>query len=57
MPEALKGIVALVLHFMKWIGVRKLSQNDTPANRDEVIAGTTRDNHALGQVLARKTAG
>ena len=29
----LKGIVALVLHITKLIGVRKLSQNKTPADR------------------------
>jgi transcriptional regulator len=53
----LKGIVALVPHFTKLFGVRKLSQNNTPADRDGVIAGQTRDNPALGQVLARKIAG
>ena len=52
----LMGIVALVLHFTKLFGVRKLSQNNTPADRDGVIAGQPRDNPALAQVLARRTA-
>jgi hypothetical protein len=46
-----------VLHFTKLFGVRKLSQNNTQADRDGVIAGQPRDNPALGQLLARKTAG
>lgn len=52
----LKSIVGLVLHVTKFIGVRKLSQNKTPADRDGVIAGQTRDNPALAQqmVLAAK---
>jgi transcriptional regulator len=52
----LKGIVALVLHITKLIGVRKLSQNKTPADRAGVIAGETRDNPALARhmVLATK---
>lgn len=52
----LKGIVALVLHITKLIGVRKLSQNKTPADRAGVIAGETRDNPRLAQhmVLATK---
>ena len=52
----LKGIVALVLHITKLIGVRKLSQNKTAADRAGVIAGETRDNPTLAQhmVLATK---
>jgi transcriptional regulator len=52
----LKGIVALVLHITKLIGVRKLSQNKTPADRAGVIAGESRDNPALARqmVLATK---
>lgn len=45
----LKNIVALVLHITKLIGVRKLSQNKTPADRAGVIAGETRDNPALAR--------
>jgi transcriptional regulator len=45
----LKNIVALVLHITKLIGVRKLSQNKTPADRAGVIAGETRDNPVLAQ--------
>ena len=45
----LKGIVALVLHITKLIGVRKLSQNKTPADRAGVIAGETLDNPVLAQ--------
>jgi transcriptional regulator len=52
----LKGIVALVLHITRLTGVRKLSQNKTPADRAGVIAGETRDNPRLAQhmVLATK---
>jgi len=45
----LKGIVALVLHVTNMIGVRKLSQNKTQADRDGVVAGQTRDNPALAR--------
>jgi transcriptional regulator len=45
----LKNIVALVLHITKLTGVRKLSQNKTPADRAGVIAGETRDNPALAR--------
>ena len=45
----LKNIVALVLHITKLIGVRKLSQNKTPADRAGVIAGETRDNPVLAR--------
>jgi transcriptional regulator len=45
----LKGIVALVLHVTKMIGVRKLSQNKTPADRDGVVTGQTRDNPELAR--------
>jgi transcriptional regulator len=45
----LKSIVALVLHITKLIGVRKLSQNKTPADRAGVIAGETRDNPVLAR--------
>lgn len=47
----LQGIVALVLHITKLIGVRKLSQNKTTADRDGVIAGQTRDNPALARQM------
>jgi transcriptional regulator len=52
----LKGIVALVLHITKMIGVRKLSQNKTPADLAGVIAGQSLDNPPLAQrmVLASK---
>jgi predicted FMN-binding regulatory protein PaiB len=53
----LKGVVAQVLNFAKLFGVRKLSRNNTPGDRDGVIAGQTLRNPALGQVLAGKTAG
>jgi transcriptional regulator len=43
----LKGIVGLVLHITKLIGVRKLSQNKSAADRDGVIAGESHDNPAL----------
>ena len=45
----LKNIVALVLHITKLIGVRKLSQNKTPADRAGVIEGETRDNPVLAR--------
>lgn len=51
----LKGIVALVLHITRLIGVRKLSQNKTPADRAGVIAGETRDNPALAQHMLAAT--
>jgi transcriptional regulator len=52
----LKGIVGMVLHITELRGVRKLSQNKTPADRAGVIAGETRDNPTLAQhmVLATK---
>jgi hypothetical protein len=44
----LKDIVALVPYFTKLFGVRKPSQNNTPASRDGIVAGRTiRDNPAL----------
>lgn len=49
----LKGIVGLVLHITKLIGVRKLSQNKSAADRDGVIAGQTRDNPALAERMVR----
>jgi transcriptional regulator len=45
----LKGIVALVLHVTRVVGVRKLSQNKTPADRAGVIVGETHDNPALAR--------
>ena len=49
----LKAIVGVVLHITRMIGVRKLSQNKTPADRAGVIAGETRDNPALaGQMVS-----
>jgi transcriptional regulator len=55
----LKGIVALVLHITKLIGVRKLSQNKTSADRAGVIAGETRDNPRLARrmLLISKESG
>jgi transcriptional regulator len=49
----LKGIVGLVLHVTRLIGVRKLSQNKTQADRDGVIAGQTRDNLPLAKLMER----
>lgn len=51
----LKGIVALVLHITKLIGVRKLSQNKTPADLAGVIAGETRDNPTLARHMVFAT--
>jgi hypothetical protein len=51
-------MTALVLYLTKLFGLRKPSLNNTPANRDGVIAGQTLGaNPALRQVLARKYAG
>lgn len=43
----LKLIVGVVLHVTKLIGVRKLSQNKTAADRDGVIAGQRQENPVL----------
>jgi transcriptional regulator len=55
----LRAIVAVVLHITKMIGVRKLSQNKTTADRDGVVAGQTVDNPALAErmVLALEEPG
>ena len=53
----LKNIVALVLHITKLIGVRKLSQNKTPADRAGVIAGETRDNPVLARHMISASKG
>jgi len=45
----LKLIVGLVLHITKMVGVRKLSQNKTVADRDGVLAGQAVENPALAQ--------
>jgi transcriptional regulator len=45
----LKAIVGVVLHITRMIGVRKLSQNKSPADRAGVIAGETEDNPALAR--------
>jgi len=45
----LKGIVAVVLHITALHGVRKLSQNKTPADRDGVIDGQTVENPQLAE--------
>jgi transcriptional regulator len=49
----LKSIVGVVLHITQMIGVRKLSQNKTPADRAGVIAGETLDNPALARQMRR----
>lgn len=43
----LKAIVGVVLHVTQLIGVRKLSQNKTAADRGGVIAGQREENPAL----------
>jgi|SRR5665213_435322 len=43
----LKLIVGLVLHITKMVGVRKLSQNKTVADRDGVLAGQAGENPGL----------
>ena len=52
----LAGIVGVVLHVSRLIGVRKFSQNKKPADREGVIAGQTRENPALARqmILASK---
>jgi len=51
----LKSIVGIVLHVTRLIGVRKLSQNKTPADRDGVLAGQLRENPALAERMSRLT--
>ncbi len=53
----LKSIVGVVLHITRMIGVRKLSQNKTPADRAGVIAGETRDNPALARQMLSASTG
>jgi transcriptional regulator len=50
----LKGIVALVLHITSVQGVRKLSQNKSPADREGVIAGHSTENPLLAQRMSRR---
>jgi transcriptional regulator len=53
----LKAIVGVVLHISRMIGVRKLSQNKSPADRAGVIAGETEDNPALARRMASPSVG
>jgi transcriptional regulator len=53
----LKAIVGLVLHITRMIGVRKLSQNKTAADRAGVIAGETQDNPVLADRMASPSVG
>jgi transcriptional regulator len=53
----LKAIVGVVLHITRMIGVRKLSQNKTAADRAGVIAGETQDNPALARQMASPSVG
>lgn len=48
----LRQIVAVVLHVTRTIGVRKLSQNKTPADRDGVIEGQRRENPGLAERMS-----
>jgi transcriptional regulator len=52
----LKSIVGVVLHTTRVIGVRKLSQNKTAADRDGVIAGELRENPMLGARMLHESA-
>ena len=45
----LKHIIGLVLHITRTVGVRKLSQNKTVADRDGVLAGQAVENPALAK--------
>jgi transcriptional regulator len=49
----LRGIVALVLHITSLQGVRKLSQNKSPADREGVIAGQSTENPLLAEHMLR----
>ena len=49
----LKGIVGIVLRVSRLIGVRKLSQNKTAADREGVIAGQMHENPALAERMSR----
>jgi transcriptional regulator len=53
----LKAIVGVVLHITRMIGVRKLSQNKTAADRAGVIAGETQDNPTLARQMASPSVG
>jgi transcriptional regulator len=53
----LKAIVGVVLHISRMVGVRKLSQNKSPADRAGVIAGETEDNPALARRMASPSVG
>ena len=50
-------IVGVVLHITRMIGVRKLSQNKTAADRAGVIAGEAQDNPALARQMASPSVG
>lgn len=49
----LQGIVAVVLHVSRLVGVRKLSQNKTHADFDGVLAGQAEENPALAEHMQR----
>ena len=49
----LQGIVAVVLHVTRLLGVRKLSQNKTHADLAGVIAGQVEENPALAAHMRR----
>jgi transcriptional regulator len=49
----LQGIVAVVLHVTRFLGVRKLSQNKTHADFDGVLAGQSEANPALAARMRR----
>jgi len=51
----LQGIVAVVLHVKRLLGVRKLSQNKTHADRAGVVAGQTEENPVLAAHMRRVT--
>jgi transcriptional regulator len=49
----LHGIVAVVLHVTRLLGVRKLSQNKTHADFDGVLAGQVEENPVLAEHMQR----
>jgi transcriptional regulator len=49
----LKSIVGIVLHVTRLLGVRKLSQNKTAADREGVIAGQASENPLLAARMRR----
>ena len=56
MAAQLNGIVGLVLHFTKLFGFESRVRTTFRRTGTESFAGQTRDNPALRQFLARKTA-